>query len=213
MSHHSWSFCWSTPPPVNQSDCLKRDKKVHERVIDETCPEPLYPSTWQSLESQAFSNTSQIPPVSRGQPMGEKKLVNSKERREKTYRFMCVRERERESEHQLTFVLFSSISFLFGSGEGAGVLTEWGREYDVRVSGGKSIRDRNWALTRWRLAKIWNTTTIAQSQYTCIHINTLFWYTHFVHTLYIDTYYQGLIKPLGSIYSRRLNKPLVLHVK
>ena len=98
MSHHSWSFCWSTPPPVNQSDCLKRDKRVHERVIDETCPEPLYPSTWQSLESQAFSNTSQIPPMSRGQPMGEKKLVNSKERREKTYRFMCVRERERERE-------------------------------------------------------------------------------------------------------------------
>ena len=46
-----------------------RDRKARERAVDETCPEPLFPSTWLSLESQAFADTSQIPPRSQGQSM------------------------------------------------------------------------------------------------------------------------------------------------
>lgn len=46
-----------------------KDRKAHERAVDETCPEPLFPSTWQSPESQAFADTSQTPPVSQGQSM------------------------------------------------------------------------------------------------------------------------------------------------
>ena len=58
--------------------------------------------------------------------------------------YLRERERERASMYcMLTLVLFSSKCFLLGSGEGAGVLTECGLEYGVRVSGGKSISDRN----------------------------------------------------------------------
>ena len=63
-----------------------------------------------------------------------------------TSKYISERERERERASMycmLTLVLFSSKCFLLGSGEGAGVLTECGLEYGVRVSGGKSISDRN----------------------------------------------------------------------
>ena len=59
---------------MSRSDCSTRDRKAHERAIDETCPAPLFPSTWPSLESQAFADTSQIPPGSQGQSMEADKV-------------------------------------------------------------------------------------------------------------------------------------------
>lgn len=95
-SHHSWSFCWSTPRPVSRSDCSMRDRKVRERAVDETCPEPLFPSTWQSPESQAFADTSQTLPVSQGQSMEVDNV--ERERHSEWVLYVWYRERKRERE-------------------------------------------------------------------------------------------------------------------